>query len=147
MHTIFELTCLLFDQELIRIVHKFGVHPVCLMLSDPTKRGVALNEESTLNKVLNCSNSMKYFGSLVDLDSGKTSKNEIKDFFESIILTFLKQKQSRCQRRRKRAYSFGQKLPKDAYYFFAFYCFSFNLFDCSRVNTKITSLIYRYSFT
>ena len=28
MNTIFELTCLLFDQELIRIVHKFGVHPV-----------------------------------------------------------------------------------------------------------------------
>ena len=27
-HTIFELTCLLFDQELTQIVHKFGVHPV-----------------------------------------------------------------------------------------------------------------------
>ena len=28
MQTIFELTCMLFDLELIKIVHKFGVHPV-----------------------------------------------------------------------------------------------------------------------
>ena len=31
MHTIFELTCLLFDKELIRIVHKFGVHPAYIL--------------------------------------------------------------------------------------------------------------------
>ena len=28
MHTLFDLTYLLFDQELTKIVHKFGVHSI-----------------------------------------------------------------------------------------------------------------------